>query len=101
MKILILFLCFTTTFSATKTVKSNNECSNNCYLGGTFFSEPLDHRRCCSPSKKDPNCEYYAPMLNSMVCFRCKLGYQWDNNNCVEFGNVKVSAEGKNLYIFI
>ena len=100
MKTFFLLLCLTSALSSTKTVKTTAPCSNNCYLGGTFFSEPLDHRRCCSPAKKDPNCEYYAPMLNSMVCFRCNLGFQWDNNKCVDFGTVKVSKEGRFFLVF-
>lgn len=95
MKVLVHLLAMWTILGLSAPKVTKNSCSNNCYLGGTFFSEPLDHNRCCSPDKKDPHCEYYAPMLNSMVCFRCQLGYQWDNNQCVEFGQVKVSKEGE------
>ena len=64
-------------------------CKNNCYLGGSFFSAPLDDNRCCREDLKDPNCEYYTQVLNSMICFRCIIGYQWSNNECVQFGTVQ------------
>jgi hypothetical protein len=76
---------------------ASGECLHNCFLGGSFFSSPLDLNRCCDHSKKDENCEYYTPMLNSMVCFRCKLGYQWNNNQCVEFGQLEPKSDGKKL----
>jgi hypothetical protein len=65
-------------------------------LGGTFFSSPLDSNKCCDHEGKDENCEYYTPVLNSMVCFRCKLGYRWDNNKCVEFSG---SENGKFIHL--
>ena len=68
---------------------STRACKNNCYLVGSFFSAPLDARRCCREDLKDPNCEYYTQMLNSMICFRCKLGFQWSNNECVQLGTLK------------
>ena len=60
-------------------------CENNCFLGGGFFSAPVDIKGCCRYDKKDENCEYYTQMLNSVICFRCKLGFEWDNNECVPF----------------
>jgi hypothetical protein len=63
-------------------------CKNNCYLGGSFFSAPLDGAKCCREDLKDPNCEYYTQMLNSMICFRCKIGFQWSNNECVKNGTL-------------
>ena len=101
MKILLTLFFLSLSMFSEQAKKGHKECKNNCYLGGTFFSEPLDHNRCCNPDKKDENCEYYAPMLNSMVCFRCALGFQWDNNNCVEFGQVKTSKEGTLRFLFI
>jgi hypothetical protein len=71
-----------------------NSCKNNCYLGGSFFSAPLDDSKCCREDLKDPNCEYYTQMLNSMICFRCKIGFQWSNNECVTLGTLK-EDEGK------
>ena len=76
-----------------------NTCKNNCYLGGSFFSAPLDDNRCCREDLKDPNCEYYTQVLNSMICFRCIIGYQWSNNECVKFGTVK-EDEGKLLLFY-
>ena len=72
-------------------------CKNNCYLGGSFFSAPLDDSRCCREDLKDPNCEYYTQMLNSMICFRCKIGYQWNNNECIPFGKVQDDQGSLNI----
>lgn len=76
-------------------------CSNNCYLGGSFFSAPLDNRRCCREDLKDPNCEYYTQILQSVICFRCILGFQWSNNECVPFGQVEEDQQGKLLSMSI
>lgn len=81
-------------------------CKNNCYLGGSFFSLPLDSKRCCRKDLHIPNCEFYSQILNSMVCYRCELGFQWTNNECVKFGELPNENNGKssvtnNLLIFI
>lgn len=73
-------------------------CKNNCYLGGSFFSLPLDSKRCCRKDLHIPNCEFYSQILNSMVCYRCELGFQWSNNECVKFGELPNENNGKSSF---
>lgn len=78
--------------------RNSKTCKNNCYLGGNFFSMPMDSKRCCRSDLMINNCEYYSPILNSVVCFRCELGYQWNNNECVKFGEVPNDNNGIIFY---
>ena len=79
-------------------LRFGSSCENNCFLGGGFFSAPVDIKGCCRYDKKDDNCEYYTQMLNSVICFRCKLGYEWDNNECVP---LKTEDNSNNIFIIL
>lgn len=69
-----------------------SSCENNCFLGGGFFSVPVDIKGCCRYDLRDEHCEYYTQLLNNVVCFRCKIGYEWSNNECVPFTHSEETA---------
>ena len=65
-------------------------CDQNCFLGQNLFSAPLDNNNCCLDHLKG-NCDNFT-QLNStgFVCIRCKVGFKFDNNNCVEYDHDEV-----------
>lgn len=62
--------------------KINSECLKNCFIGQSFYSAPLDDEGCCRYDWKN-NCDKFIQVtIGKFMCDRCKIGYEWYNNDC-------------------
>lgn len=60
-------------------------CDRSCFLGNDLYSAPLDINSCCVYSYKK-NCENFSQITEGgFICVRCKLGFKFDNNDCVPY----------------
>lgn len=57
-------------------------CEKNCFLGGIFFSAPLDANGCCIVIPNDKCVRYVQVNHGYFMCDRCEIGYEWSNNEC-------------------
>ncbi len=59
-----------------------NVCLQNCYIGKTFYSAPLDENGCCR-YEWSKNCNKYVTTASGkFICDRCQIGYKWYDNDC-------------------
>lgn len=65
-------------------------CEKNCFLGGAFFSSPLDEQGCCLDVANDKCSQYVQVNRGYFVCDRCQAGYVWSNNKCKRIKSSKI-----------